>query len=149
MVKRMAAKTKRTLALTLVVFGSAWICFAQMMQTAMPAAVASEAPDRHLKGKDNVTREETYQFAFAVARDMRDRSLNTLWGLAPILFGVWLLSAAEKTSSPKSRRSMAREPSNQAMQRTAGSSASKLSLKFRSPPEVTGSPISGRWVGSN
>ncbi|MEY2505517.1 MAG: hypothetical protein QOG27_1797 [Verrucomicrobiota bacterium] len=88
----MTAKAKRTFALTMVALGSAWICFAQMLLTAMPAAVASEAPDRHLKGKDNITREETYQFGFAVARDMRDRSPNTLWGLAPVLFGVWLLS---------------------------------------------------------
>ena len=94
----MTAKAKRTFALAMVAVGSAWICFAQMLQTAMPAAVASEAPDRHLKGKDNVTRAEMYQFAFAVARDMRDRSPNTLWGLAPILFGVWLLSRRREES---------------------------------------------------
>lgn len=88
----MTTGAKRTLALALVALGSVWICFAQMIQTAMPAAVASEAPDRHLKGKDNMTQEETYQFAFAVARDVRDRSPNALLGLAPILFGVWLLS---------------------------------------------------------
>jgi hypothetical protein len=88
----MAHNTKRKLALTLVALGSIWICFAQMMQIAMPVAVASEAPDRHLKGKDSITRAETYQFAVDVARDMRDRAPNTFWGLAPILFGVWLLS---------------------------------------------------------
>ena len=87
----MAQTMRHKLALTLVALGSTWICFAQMMQIAMPSAVASEAPDRHLKGKESITRAETYEFAFAVARDMRDRAPNTLWGLAPILFGVWLL----------------------------------------------------------
>jgi hypothetical protein len=97
----MTAKTKRTFALTLVVLGSVWICFTQILQIVMPAAVASEAPDRHLKGKDSITRAETYQFAFAVACDMRAGSLSTLWGLAPILFGVGLLARRKEEIIPK------------------------------------------------
>jgi hypothetical protein len=78
--------------LALVALGVAWTCIDQMGVTKAPVAMASEAPERHLRGRETFTRKDAYDFSFALGEDIRGRLPNVLFPLAPTLAGVWLIS---------------------------------------------------------
>ena len=85
------AARKRILGFALMAVGVLWTCFDQMSLMMAPIAMASEAPERHFRGRETFTRKDAYDLSFALGEDIRRRLPNVLFPLAPILAGVWLL----------------------------------------------------------
>jgi hypothetical protein len=86
-------RRKRLLGFGLIVLASAWLCFDQIMLLMAPVAMASEAPYRHLHGREKFTGDDdAFAFSFALAKDINKRLPNVLLPLVPMLAGVWLLS---------------------------------------------------------
>lgn len=67
-----------------------WIVIIQGLFSALPITVASDAPDRHLPNQETFTKEQAYDFAFSIAKDIRNKSPNLIFPSACLLFGSWL-----------------------------------------------------------
>jgi hypothetical protein len=82
---------RRVIGLVLVILGVGWLAWAQLLVWSLPTAIASEAPDRHLAGRDTFSKKEAYGLSLDVARDFQHSLPNVLWPIAPILLGSYLL----------------------------------------------------------
>lgn len=92
MMKHSKAKIFGSILIGLAVL---WILFTQVEILALPSAVASEAPDRHLSKVETFSRDEAYKLCFALARDIQNRMPMVGLSVFPILLGCWLLTRKE------------------------------------------------------
>jgi hypothetical protein len=83
-------RVRKTIGALIISLCCVWIVIIQGLFSALPITVASDAPAQYLPNQEDFTKEQAYDFAFSIAKDIRNKSPNLIFPSAWLLFGSWL-----------------------------------------------------------
>ena len=86
-------------SISLLLLGIGWLALAEFIWLVAPVALASEAPYRYIKNKDDI-KQEHFVLCFGLADEIRKRNVHPFFASIPLVLGTILYLKNRKTPQP-------------------------------------------------